>query len=87
MLLPQIGDLPFATHCSRKAMVRASASAMLTLLSLTRWVRPEAPWVRVFHSSMRASTSSLWWIAITGPSARVLRSLSVTMVAISIMTS
>ncbi|MNR38990.1 hypothetical protein D3C85_1571460 [compost metagenome] len=68
-------------------MVCASASAMSTLLSRTRWVRPEAPWVRVFHSSMRASTSSLWWMAITGPSARVFSSLSVTMVAISMMTS
>jgi hypothetical protein len=36
---------------------------------------------------MRASTSSLWWMAITGPSARVFSSLSVTMVAISMMTS
>ena len=36
---------------------------------------------------MRASTASLWWMAITGPSASTLRSLSVTIVAISMMRS
>ncbi|MCY1545219.1 hypothetical protein D9M68_811490 [compost metagenome] len=87
MLLPQIGDLPLGTHCSRKAMVCASASAMLMTLSRTRWVRPLWPCWRVFHSSMPARISSLWWIAMVGPSASTLSSLSVTMVAISMMTS
>src|SRR5579862_8778791 len=36
---------------------------------------------------MPASTSSGWWMAMTGPSATTLSSLSVTTVAISIMTS
>ena len=40
-------------------MVSASASAMLIELSRTRSIRPALPWVRLFHSSMRASTSSL----------------------------
>src|SRR5690606_34320541 len=87
MLLPQIGEAPLGTHSSRKARVSASASAVSMRLSRTRWVRPDWPWVRVFHSSMPARISSLWWMAITGPSARTLSWLSVTMVAISMMWS
>ncbi|MCY1180133.1 hypothetical protein D9M73_205620 [compost metagenome] len=87
MLLPQIGEARLGTHFSRKARVCASASAVEIRLSRTRWVRPDWPCWRVFHSSMPARISSLWWMAITGPSARTLRLLSVTMVAISMMTS
>ena len=39
--------------------VGAAASAGPMVLSRTRWVRPLCPWVRVFHSSIPASSASL----------------------------
>ena len=86
MLLPQIGDLPLGTHCSRNSGSDARPPPWKSG-SRTRWVSPEPPCWRVFHSSMRARTSSLWCTAMTGPSASTLSWLSVTMVAISMMTS
>ena len=56
-------------------------------LARTRAIRPEEPCWRWFQSSMRASTSSLWWMASSGPSATMLSSLSVTTVAISMIAS
>ena len=52
-----IGNLPLGTHCSRNAMVCASASAMVVVLSLTRWVRPLSS-VNARCTSFRSATSS-----------------------------
>ena len=87
MLLPHMGDVPAATSGVRNSSVRASASATLTLLPRTRASSPDELCCLWFQSSIRARTSSGWWIANTGPSATMARSLSVTTVAISMMVS
>src|SRR5690606_28525551 len=87
MELPHMGDTPGATQARRKSSVATSASRKLNELARTRCVRPDCVCWRVFHSSMPASTTSVWWMAMLGPSASTLSSASVTRVAISMMVS
>src|SRR5690554_1372858 len=87
MLFPHSGDSPAARYCFRNSRVCCSASASVVLLSLTRCVRPLAPWVLVHHSSMLSSRLSGCLMAITGPSATRFSSESVMMVAISMIRS
>ena len=63
------------------------ANCSETVLVRTRSTKPEAEWVRVFHSSIASNAASGCLIAITGPSPNTFRSLSVTMVAISMTLS
>src|SRR5438874_1840820 len=85
--LPHIGDLPAGTHCFRKAISCSSAWASFTVEALTRSIRPERPCVPLFQASILSSVSSLWWMANTGPSARMFRFGSVTTAATSMMRS
>ena len=57
MLLPHIGDEFGSTSTLSNSIVRFSALAIVYLLSRTRSMRPEAPCVRLFQSSMASSTS------------------------------
>ena len=87
MLLPHIGEAPGTAWAARNSSVAASASARVTRLARTRASSPEPPCWRWFHSSMRASVGSSWWMASTGPSAISRSEESVTRVAISMMVS
>ena len=49
--------------------------------------RPERVCISTTNGSIRASTSSVWWTTRSGPSAMIVRSSSVTIVAISTITS
>src|SRR5699024_3959233 len=87
IVLPQIGEAPSATHLRKNAKVSSSTAASPTVLARTRSTKPDSPWVRVFHSSIAANTSSLWCTANTGPCANSFKCLCVTMVPISIIRS
>ena len=49
--------------------------------------RPERVCISTTNGSIRVSTSSVWWTTRSGPSAMIARSSSVTIVAISTITS
>ena len=63
-----MGEAPGLTSGARNSSVRRCASVTVTWLARTRVSDPETV-LALVQESMRASTSSLWWIAITGPSA------------------
>ena len=52
MLLPHIGEELGSTSTVNDSSVRFSALAIVYLLLRTRSMSPEAPCVRLFHSSM-----------------------------------
>ena len=73
MELPHSTFFAFSVKGLIKSSVTFSASAVEYCECLQRSTRPLAVWCLVFHSSIDSKTFSFWWMAMTGPSARMLR--------------
>ncbi len=74
--------------CSRmNASVAAPASSTDIVEARMASSRPERVCISTTNGSIRVRTSSRWWTTRSGPSAMIVRSSSVTIVAISTITS
>ena len=69
------------------ASVAAPASATVTVEVRIWSSRPDRVCMSTTNGSIFCSTSSAWWTTMSGPSATMLSSSSVTSVAISTITS